>query len=371
MGAYSGQSATELDSHANMSVAGANVSVISKSGLVATVTPFLGELPPLDDVEIGDVAMAYDHPRTGITYILVMRNALLIPTMDHNLIPPFLLREAGLFVDETPKCQLKAPTVTNHSIIDSDSGMHIHLDLNGIFSYFPTRQLTIDEMEYWESYNIVYLTPDADQWNPNTSDYSEQETAMLDADGYIIDRSPSNRMIVEELDIDISSLYKVPPTWNQIISVIGAVIAEDQLQASCTTGELPPFDVDDVSFNPTLFSSRILERTEQSVALAVIGACTVNQDACDIFEARNYLGGDPHVVIGAATAGTSRGVTPEHLSKVWRISHEDAANTINATTQLIHRDPGTTLSRNYGTDDRALRYKRIKSTFFTDTMYAT
>ena len=214
MGAYSGQSATELDSHANMSVAGANVSVISKSGLVATVTPFSGELPPLDDVEIGDVAMAYDHPQTGITYILVMRNALLIPTMDHNLIPPFLLREAGLFVDETPKCQLKAPTVTNHSIIDSDSGMHIHLDLNGIFSYFPTRQLTIDEMEYWESYNIVYLTPDADRWNPNTSDYSEQETAMLDADGYIIDRSPSNRMIVEELDIDISSLYKVPPTWN-------------------------------------------------------------------------------------------------------------------------------------------------------------
>ena len=163
MGAYSGQSATELDSHANMSVAGANVSVISKSGLVATVTPFSGELPPLDDVEIGDVAMAYDHPRTGITYILVMRNALLIPTMDHNLIPPFLIREAGLFLDETPKCQLKAPSVTNHSIIDSDSGMHIHLDLNGIFSYFPTRQLTIDEMEYWESYNIVYLTPDADR----------------------------------------------------------------------------------------------------------------------------------------------------------------------------------------------------------------
>jgi hypothetical protein len=37
MGDYGGQTATELDSHANMAVAGANVSVISKSGLMATV----------------------------------------------------------------------------------------------------------------------------------------------------------------------------------------------------------------------------------------------------------------------------------------------------------------------------------------------
>ena len=371
MGQYSGQSATELDSHANMAVAGTNVSIISKSGLKATVTPFSPDLSAMDDVEIGDVAMAYDDPRTGITYILVMRNALLIPAMNHNLIPPFLIREAGLFLDETPKCHVSAPAATNHSIIDSDSGMHIHLDLNGIFSYFPTRQLTLDEMEYWENYPVVYLTPDSDRWDPNTSAYSEMEASMLDADGYIIDRSPSNRMIVDDMDVDISSLYKEPPTWDQIASVIGAVIAGDQLQGSCTTGEPPSYDVDDVSFNPTLFSMRIIEKAEQSVASAAIGACTVNQGACDIFEERSFPDGDPHVMVGAATAGKSRGVTPEHLSKVWRISHEDAARTIDTTTQLIHRDPGTALSRNYGTDDRAIRYKHIKSIFFTDTMYAS
>ena len=103
MGDFGGQSATELDSHANMAVAGANLSIISKSGLIATVTPFSPDLPAMDDVEIGDVAMVWDDPRTGTPYILVMRNALLIPTMDHNLIPPFLIQEAGLFLDETPK----------------------------------------------------------------------------------------------------------------------------------------------------------------------------------------------------------------------------------------------------------------------------
>jgi len=121
----------------------------------------------MDDVEIGDVAMAYDDPRTGVTYILVTRNALLIPTMDHNLVPPFLIREAGLFLDETPKHHAPTPSVTNHSIIDSDSGMHIHMELNGIFSYFLTCQLTLDEMEYWDRYPVVYLTPDSDRWDPN------------------------------------------------------------------------------------------------------------------------------------------------------------------------------------------------------------
>ena len=34
-----------------------------------------------------------------------------------------------------------------------------------------------------------------------------------------------------------------------------------------------------------------------------------------------------------AQAGKSRGVDPKHLSKIWRISHEDAQRTIDVTTQ--------------------------------------
>jgi hypothetical protein len=103
LGAYSGQGATELDSHANMAIAGFDCTVIATSGRYATVTPFSSNLPTMDMVEIGDVAIAYDDPISLQTYLLVMRNALLIPSMDHNLIPPFLLRMAGLQVDETPK----------------------------------------------------------------------------------------------------------------------------------------------------------------------------------------------------------------------------------------------------------------------------
>jgi hypothetical protein len=62
MGLYNGLQVIELDSHANMSVAGSGTTVIAKSGHFATVTPFSPDLPVLEKVEIGDAAMCYDDP---------------------------------------------------------------------------------------------------------------------------------------------------------------------------------------------------------------------------------------------------------------------------------------------------------------------
>jgi hypothetical protein len=134
MGSCSGLHATKLDSHANMAVAGSDCTVIAKSGCHATVTPFSSNLPTMDIIKIGDIAIAYDDPVSLKAYLLVMRNALLILTMDHILIPLFLIQLAGLQVDETPKHQLALPTIDNHTIYDLESGMHIHLKLNRIFS---------------------------------------------------------------------------------------------------------------------------------------------------------------------------------------------------------------------------------------------
>ena len=39
------------------------------------------------------------------------------------------------------------------------------------------------------------------------------------------------------------------------------------------------------------------------------------------------------LMASTAQAGKPRGVDPKHLFKIWRISHEDAKNTIDVTTQ--------------------------------------
>ena len=73
----------------------------------------------------------------------------------------------------------------------------------------------------------------------------------------------------------------------------------------------------------------------------------------------------------STNASRPRGVTPEHLSKIWHISQEDTRRMINTTTQTSVQMQDPTLSRNYGTNDRMLRYKRIQDYFFMDTFFAT
>ena len=55
MNDYSGHQAIELDSHANMAVAGCDCTIIARSGCFAKVSPFHKDLPALEMIEIGDV----------------------------------------------------------------------------------------------------------------------------------------------------------------------------------------------------------------------------------------------------------------------------------------------------------------------------
>jgi hypothetical protein len=45
-----------------MAVAGRDCTIIARSGHFATVTPFSVDLPAMERVKIGDVAIAYDNP---------------------------------------------------------------------------------------------------------------------------------------------------------------------------------------------------------------------------------------------------------------------------------------------------------------------
>ena len=56
----------------------------------------------------------------------------------------------------------------------------------------------------------------------------------------------------------------------------------------------------------------------------------------------------------AASAKRIRGVSPEHLSRVWRIDHETAKKTLDVTMQHVIRQDDPKLSRNYGTGDHML-----------------
>ena len=96
----------------------------------------------------------------------------------------------------------------------------------------------------------------------------------------------------------------------------------------------------------------------------------INQLWDDMIEAASVGVIDMDEVM-AATASSMRGVSSDHLSKVWRISREEADDTIKITSQNKIHSADPQLAKNYGTNDRMLQYKHINEYFFMDTFLAT
>ena len=99
-----------------MVVVGRHAYIMNSSGRTSQVIPLTPEYESLKEVTIIDAAVAYDFPITDNYFILVFHNDLSVPSMDHNLLPPFILREVGLEVNDTGNIQVKDPTIHDHSI---------------------------------------------------------------------------------------------------------------------------------------------------------------------------------------------------------------------------------------------------------------
>eukprot|EP00957_Ditylum_brightwellii_P088303 6726846-Ditylum_brightwellii.AAC.1 len=121
-------SRTDLDSHANMPCMGRDALVVFENGRVMEVNPFTPDYDAMK-VRLVDAALKYDSPHKDKIYILVVRNALHVPSMDHNLIPPFVLREAWIRVNDTPKTHKENLTVDDHAITFPGEGLRIPLRL--------------------------------------------------------------------------------------------------------------------------------------------------------------------------------------------------------------------------------------------------
>jgi hypothetical protein len=81
-------SRTELDSHANMPVVGRNAYIISDTGRVADVIRLrLTTIQCIDDT---------DCRRSRVVFEQRCKALYDVPEMKNNLLPPFVMREAGI-----------------------------------------------------------------------------------------------------------------------------------------------------------------------------------------------------------------------------------------------------------------------------------
>ena len=134
-------------------------------------------------VDVVDSEIAYECEFTGKVLIMIIRNGLHLKEMKHNLISTFIMRLAGLGVNEQPKLMTRKPTTKHHSFYFEENNIRLPLAIKCIISFLPTRKP--NQEEYLKIRTRLELTPQFTEWDPHNPSYGISKNCMLDHDGNI------------------------------------------------------------------------------------------------------------------------------------------------------------------------------------------
>ena len=352
---------TELDSHADSAVVGKNALVLRHTNKSVTVSGFTKSLGNVKSVPIVDAAIMYECPYNHHCYCLTLHNALLVPALEHNLIPPFLLRRAGVHVNDEAKILVKAPTEEHHSLYFPDNKLRIPLSLKGIVSYFPTRKPTIDE---WLQHPNLDITPDEPSWNPSTTEYSSQEALMLDHEGHMMLKDVRDKHLVElrtredyddpmeftYLAVESSAIEMVMATThctgtNRCSNDMGLFMYDENTEdtIAAVLNDISP------ALHPLSFSNRLNERQAVGQFGMSVGAVNIDCDDDGIEPLNDGWQPDHSEIldysilshellehaISALSTSIANGISASRLAEVFRISEKMAEKTLKVTTQRL------------------------------------
>ena len=346
-----------MDTHASSIVVGDDVLITHDSGKSANVGPFSEQLGKIKNVPIVDCVIAHDCPYTGKTIFLAMYNALYIPSMKENLVPPFVVRRQGHIVNDVPKIQVLDPTEDDHCLILDDGRVRIPLRLDGTMSYFHSRKPQMDEYEQAVSSDqLIDLNVNEAEWNPQDHRFSQEEDNMLDFEGKMIEHKYRKRDLFisegNEKHYNLSTVNVIPENEHRVAKISQQSVNDGKAQ------ELPENTCCAVSqsmltsLDPNLDESKFAENLVEHVALSKYQVSVRSK-------------------ISAMSMGTINGVSPKDLSKVFRIDIPTAKRTLQNTSQRLKRSKNLSLHRRYRSNDRMLRYQHLREYFYMDTMFAT
>ena len=113
------ESRMELDTHDNKTMLGKNCLLIQDFGKAVSVSGWNASAGSTKCLTVSGV-VAYNHPHTGVTYMLIWNQAIYLDTMDNHLICLMQCRVQGVTIHDMPKIFVKNPTEHSHAIVVSD-----------------------------------------------------------------------------------------------------------------------------------------------------------------------------------------------------------------------------------------------------------
>ena len=335
----------ELDSHADTTVAGANMiflDEINDTTPTVEVSPFSDSYDPIKNIPVGTCATAYDCPVTGRVFVLLFGQALYFgDKMKASLLCPNQIRATGNRVEDVP-CQYDNSSRHGITFLDdeSDTTLFVPLKLDGIISYLDTRQPTKAEIDGEVTSAFFWATSD-EEWDPHSKQFADDERII------------SNQLRPDDPNVEDDRLYRIKEcSRNRNISSIA--IADDgllfdrmlqnrKISESCA-GDigLEQELIDDVrecyrvstvrndieTTTRSVFGVSIVDNETESVPMLVDEIENVVRT--DLVE-----GIDSDVRtdnIGQVQSGRKK-LSAEVLAKRWGIGLQTAMNTLRVTTQ--------------------------------------
>lgn len=308
----------ELDSHADTCVVGEHALIIYDFHRPTDVHGY-DKTQGSQRYRTVTAVLKYIHPFTGVAYHLVIHQAIHIPHLPHHLLCPMQCRVNDVVINDLPKFLDPHPSDTSHAILcpvhslDDDEPVQmvtLPLRLQGVTSYLNVGVPTADE---WTSaeYPRLVLTSEHLTWDPHDPSYGQQEDGMTDIMGNLRQHGGDRSLLIQAVQVCDS---------NGSLDVLDDDVLGDALDA-----QIAVVHHDDVA---PLTNGTIRTRTHKPI---------------------DYM----------------------TLAQRWCIAPDRAKRTIDTTTQRgVRTCLYPNLSRRFDTNDRMLRYTRLRPVIFTDTMFA-
>jgi hypothetical protein len=305
----------DMDTMADTCCAGPNWTVIEYTGHTCDVYPFKEDVGVVKDVPVATCATLMEG-EDGNDFIIIAHEMLVFgrqmdrSLLNQNQIRPYIRHRGGRVQDD-------------YTRVDEEFGINtgdafIPFLMRGATVYFESRSPTRDEIESLPHVVITSKQP----WDPDAKPLRVSNARTTRA------RVTSTR---DEHETDV------------ILGSVSPILDENVLRTRM------------------IASIRISNNHEYGLDPT---AATCGD------EIRDATSSDTRVT-GAAYSSTRHSrVTPENLSRLWKVGLETAQKTLRATTQDGIRTALHPITRRYRVDHLHLHRRRLNTAFYTDTLFS-
>ena len=305
----------ETDTNADTCCLGQNFEIISYTSRTADVYPYDSSYKPIQNIPIVSGATAWTDITNGVTYILIINEALYYGNkLDHSLINPNQIRANLIDVQDNP-------FDTVPTSIDVGNGLIIPLVKNGTKIYFDSKTPSDEELNNCQH---IHLTSD-NEWNPESVTLGEMKTQKA----------------------QVRQLQSVKTLTDPINPYS---FAED---SKYYYNDYRNYDMTLINIEPNCVMLK-----ERLIAKVLTDRYADHDNTESIAARKSYT-----------SKGRHKQLTSNQLAEDWCIGYKRAEVTIKATTQNATRSSILPISRRYRAD-RRYNVKRLNGKFSTDTIYS-